>query len=56
MPGHIATHLDSGRHHWGVLKTRRKDLSIGAVTAELILIWAASEAEEYVDREDWIPL
>lgn len=56
MPGHIANHLGTGHHHWGVLKTRRKDLSIGAIAAELSLIWEASEAEEYLDREDWIPL
>lgn len=56
MPGHIADHLRGGRHHWGVVKTRRKNLSNGEIAADLILIWEASEAEEYQDREDWIPL
>jgi hypothetical protein len=56
MPGHIAEHLKSGRHYWGVLKTTSQALPIGQIIADLILIWEASAAEEYADREDWLPL
>lgn len=56
MPGHIADHLRAGRHHYGVLKTASKAVPVGQIIADLILIWEASEAEEYLDREDWLPL
>lgn len=54
MPGHIADHLAADHHHWGVFKLR-KNVSIGELAAELHLYWEASEAEEWIDREIWIP-
>ena len=54
MAGHIADHHAAGRHHWGVFKLARK-LSIGELAEELYLYWAASEAEEWIDRVEWIP-
>jgi hypothetical protein len=56
MPEHSKRHLDAGRHHWGVLKTSSQALPIGQIISDQILIWEASEAEEYVDRADWLPL
>lgn len=55
MPVHLSTHMAAGHHHWGVFETRRT-LSIGELVAELHLVWAASDAEEWIDRMEWIPL
>lgn len=56
MPGHIADHWRAGGHHWGVFTTSRKNLSISQISSDLILLWEAATAEEYIDREEWIPL
>jgi hypothetical protein len=56
MPSHIADHWRASGHHWGVFTTSRKDLSIGQIAGDLILLWEAAAAEEYFDREEWIPL
>ena len=55
MPAHIADHLRAGGHSWGVFKTRRQRAPIGQIAETLILIWEAREAEEYIDRQVWIP-
>lgn len=56
MPDHLAGHYASeGKSHWGVLWIR-PSTSIGEIAANLHLIWQASEAEEWLDRADWIPL
>lgn len=54
MPVYLAAHTEHGDHHWGVFETRHA-LSIGELAAELHLVWAASEAEEWIDRLEWIP-
>lgn len=55
MPRHIADHLRVGRHHWGVLRVK-PSASIATLAEELVLVWEASEAEDWLDRLDWIPL
>ena len=55
MPGHITDLWATDGHHWGVFTTS-KDLSVGEIAADLILLWEAATAEEYRDREEWIPL
>jgi hypothetical protein len=47
-------HWVSGGHIWGVLWVRPKT-PIGQLAQELMLIWEATEAEEWIDRLDWIP-
>jgi hypothetical protein len=54
MPGHFARFL-GGAHSPGVILLR-EGISIPAVIEELILIWNASEAEEWIGRLVWIPL
>ena len=54
MPGHVDTHSVAGRHHWGIFRVRR-GTTIGRLAATVHLIWAASEAEEWKDRMEWIP-
>jgi hypothetical protein len=55
MPAHVREHLSDGRHHWGVFRTRPRT-TLYEIIEEMVLLWEASEAEEWVDWEDWIPL
>lgn len=54
MPGHIADHCNAGHHHAGVLEVR-PGASIGVLAYDLYMFWAASEAEEWIDRREYIP-
>ncbi len=54
MPGHVASHLREGGHHWGILRAR-PSASMSAPIESLVLIWEASEAEEWVDHFGWVP-
>lgn len=56
MPGHLDDHYASQiGSHWGILWVRPRS-TISQLAADLNLIWTASEAEEWIDRTDWIPL
>jgi hypothetical protein len=55
MPGHIAGHRAAGRHHWGVGSIRPGTPRAWLVD-EIVLLWQASEAEEWFDQEAWLPL
>lgn len=55
MPQHLADHAAAGFRHWGVFVVR-KDAPIGALADELQLYWEASEAEEWIDRTEWLAL
>ena len=55
MPRHVADHFRAGRHHWGVLRVKR-NVSIAILAEQIMLIWEASEAEDWLDQFDWIPL
>jgi len=54
IPTHITEHAASGGRHWGVAWTR-PGIRIGSLAETLYLIWAVSEAEEWLDRTVWIP-
>jgi hypothetical protein len=54
MPSEFATFITSN-HSSGLIIVSRK-LPIEAVIEELVLIWAASGAEEWVDRIAKLPL
>jgi hypothetical protein len=54
MPGHAANHVASGRHTWGVFLLR-PDFAVPDYANSIILLWAASEAEEWIDSIEWIP-
>lgn len=54
MPAHLEDHWATGGHLWGLIWIR-PDATIGKFAQELFLIWDASEAEEWIDRLDWIP-
>jgi hypothetical protein len=54
MPAQFA-HFIAGAQSPGVILLRRT-VPIATVIEELMLIWNASEAEEWVNRLLWIPL
>jgi predicted nuclease of predicted toxin-antitoxin system len=54
MPGHFAR-FSAGARSPGVILLR-EGISIAAAIDEIVLIWAATEAEEWVNRLVWIPL
>lgn len=54
IPGHLIDHYKQGRHVPGILWVRA-DASLGQIIDALLIIWDASEAEEYIDRLLYIP-
>jgi len=55
MPGTAAARLDRSAPMAGLLVARQSD-PIRHLADDLILIWAASTAEEWVGRVDYLPL
>jgi len=54
IPSYAADHLAAGGHHWGIAWIR-PGARVGRIAESLYLIWAASEAVEWLDRTLWIP-
>jgi hypothetical protein len=54
MPGHFARYTVAARSPGVILL--REAIPIAIAIEELILIWSASEPEEWIDRLLWIPL
>lgn len=54
MPGHAADHVAAGRHTWGVF-LRRPGFSLQDYANAILMLWSASEAEEWQDQVEWIP-
>ena len=54
MPGHFARFI-SGAQSPGVVLLREA-IPLAIAIEELVLIWNASEPEEWIDRLVWIPL
>ncbi len=54
MPGHIKAHWDAGGHVWGILLVR-PGATLSQLAQDLLLVWEATEAEEWLDRIEWIP-
>jgi hypothetical protein len=55
MPKHFHQFMESGGASAGVVLIPQT-LPVGAAVEELILIWLASEASEWTDRLQWLPL
>ena len=55
MPMHFKEHIEKGRHVPGILLIR-KEILIGKLIEDLLLIWGASEPEEYRDQIVYLPL
>jgi hypothetical protein len=54
MPEHLQEYWAQGGHLWGLVWIR-PGTSLGRLAQELHLIWDASEAEEWLDRVEWVP-
>lgn len=54
MPGHAADHVARGRHTWGIF-ILRPGFAVPDSADSIILLWAATEAEEWIDTINWIP-
>jgi hypothetical protein len=55
MPKHLVDHAAAEFQHWGIFVVS-KDAPIGALADELYLYWEVSEAEEWIDRTEWLKL
>jgi len=56
MPGHAADHLAKGRHTWGVfIFPEGNAMSAGRIAEELVLVWATSQRDEWIDRIEYLP-
>jgi hypothetical protein len=55
MPVHLQAHLAAGHHIPGIL-VLHPNMTIGETIDQLLLIWGASEAEEYRDLLLYLPL
>lgn len=55
MPLHLGEHLTSAHHIPGIF-ILNPNMTFGETLDELILIWGASETEEYADRLNCLPV
>lgn len=55
MPGHFRAFRDAGRISSGVFLIPQS-LDVGTAIEELLLVWLASEASEWENRLEWLPL
>ena len=55
MPGHFRDFLEGGNRSPGVLIVPQ-GAPVGRVIESILLVWIASEADEWVDRIAWLPL
>ncbi len=55
MPTHFRTFRSDGKHSAGVLLVPQS-LDVGTAIEEILLIWLASEALEWENRLEWLPL
>jgi hypothetical protein len=57
MPGHAADHVAAGRHTWGVFVfPDGNNMSAGRIASELVMIWGASQQDEWIDLVAFLPL
>jgi hypothetical protein len=54
MPGHLANHLQAGRHSPGVLIVRGQ-AALSAILARLVVIAHAGDPQDCQDRVEFIP-
>jgi Domain of unknown function (DUF5615) len=55
MPAHFREFRNAGRHSAGVFLIAQS-LDIGIAIQELLLVWLASDATEWENRLEWLPL
>ena len=55
MPAHFRAFRNAEKHSTGVFLVPQS-LDVGTAIEELLLIWLASEASEWENRLEWLPL
>lgn len=55
MPEHLSVHIEKGGHIPGIFELN-PNMSIGETLDELLLIWGASDPQEYQDLVIYLPL
>ena len=55
MAVHADAHVGAGRHTFGVFIWTNKMVGVKAAAEELVLLWSASEAEEWIDQVVYLP-
>ena len=55
-PEHMRAHCAAAGHHVPGIFLLRRGASLGQVIEQLYLLWAASDAKEYVDRLLYLPM
>jgi hypothetical protein len=55
MPAHFRTFRNAGKRSTGVFLVPQS-LDVGTAIDELLLIWLASEASDWENRLEWLPL
>ncbi len=55
MPAHFRTFRDAGKDSAGVLLVAQS-LDIGTAIEQLLFIWLASDASDWENRLEWLPL
>jgi hypothetical protein len=55
MPAHFRAYRKAGKHSTGVFLVPQS-LNVGTAIEELLVIWLASEASEWENRLEWLPL
>jgi len=53
MPGHIADHLATEGHHWGIFMVR-KNIPLRPLADALYVYWDVTEAEQWIDLTEWL--
>ncbi|MBI2807633.1 MAG: DUF5615 family PIN-like protein [Planctomycetes bacterium] len=54
MPGHALEHVRTGNHTWGIF-VLRTGFTVREIVDSLLLIYGASQAEEWRDQVNFIP-
>ncbi|RRR65521.1 MAG: hypothetical protein EI684_22875 [Candidatus Viridilinea halotolerans] len=55
MPSHIADHHAVGGHHWGIFLVRKRT-SLLLLAETLSVYWDVTEAEQWRDVMEWLPV
>ena len=55
MAVHARSHTASGRHTFGVFVWTKEMFGIKEAAEEIVLLWSASEAEEWIDEVRYLP-
>lgn len=55
MPRHIIDHFAEGHYHWGIFTISKHDRFI-IVAEALAIYWEASEAEDWINKMEWVTL